>query len=281
VDALVAYDETKRNYLLLADRTDRLFHAILPDPAVNEFGPDRKGIVVIGEKIRSLVDPADISVIMAQVETVLDRSIAPKGYEIADVSPPVDLSKIDFEALKKRFAQSRKHMEIEKLRGSINSKLRVMLRLNKTRMNYYEQFQRLIDEYNSGATNADELFSQLVSFAQNLTEEEQRGISENLSEEELALFDLLTRPEMKLSREEKKQVKQVAQELLDTLKAERLVLDWRKKQQTRAYVQLTIEQVLDKLPESFSTEIYRQKCGLVYQHVYDSYYEAGKSIYSH
>ena len=33
----------------------------------------------------------------------------------------------------------------------------------------------------------------------------------------------------------------MAQELLDTLKAERLVLDWRKSQQTRAAVQLTIE----------------------------------------
>ena len=38
---------------------------------------------------------------------------------------------------------------------------------------------------------------------------------------------------MKLSRKEKEQVKQVAKELLDTLKAERLVLDWRKKQQAR------------------------------------------------
>jgi type I restriction enzyme R subunit len=280
VNALVAYDEIKRNYLLLADRVDRLFYAILPDPAVNEFGPDRKGIVVIAEKIRSLSEPADISDIMDQVEGVLDRSIAPKGYQIAEASQRVDLSQIDFEALKQRFKQSRKHIEIEKLRGSINSKLRVMLRLNKTRMNYYEQFQRLIDEYNSGAANAEQFFAQLVSFAQSLTEEEQRGIAENLSEEELALFDILTRPNMKLSREEKNQVKRVAQELLDTLKAERLVLDWRKKQQTRAYVQLTIEQVLDKLPKTYSTEIYRQKCGLVYQHVYDSYSEAGKSIYT-
>ena len=134
VNALVAYDEIKRNYLLLADRVDRLFHAILPDPAVNEFGPDRKGIVVIAEQIRSLVEPADISAIMDQVEVVLDRSIAPKGYQIADVSKLVDLSQIDFEALKKHFAQSHKHIEIEKLRGSINSKLRVMLRLNKSRM---------------------------------------------------------------------------------------------------------------------------------------------------
>ncbi len=276
MNALVAYDEIKRNYLLLSTRVDRLFHAILPDPAVNEFGPDRKGIVVIAEKIRSLTEPADISAIMDQVDEVLDRSIAPKGYEIKETSQPLDLSQIDFEALKKRFASSRKHIEIEKLRGSINSKLRKLVRLNKSRMNYYEQFQRLIDEYNSGANNTEQFFAQLVTFAQNLTEEEKRGMAENLSEEELALFDILTRPNMKLSREEKKQVKGVAQELLDTLKAERLVLDWRKKQQTRASVQLTIEQVLDKLPEAYSTEIYKQKCGLVYQHVYDSYLGVGK-----
>ena len=280
VDALVAYDETKRNYLQLSTRVDRLFHAILPDTAANEFGPDRKGIVVIADKIRSLTEPADISAIMDQVDVVLDRSIAPKGYEIKETSQPLDLSKIDFEALKKRFAQSRRHIEIEKLRGSINTKLSSLVRLNKSRMDYYEQFQRLIDEYNSGAKNTEQFFAELVTFAQNLTEEEKRGMAENLSEEELALFDILTRPNMKLSREEKKQVKGVAQELLDTLKAERLVLDWRKKQQTRAFVQLTIEQVLDKLPETYSTEIYQQKCGMVYQHVYDSYAGPGKSIYS-
>ena len=38
--------------------------------------------------------------------------------------PYLDLSKIDFEALKKHFEKSRKHIEIEKLRGSINAKLR-------------------------------------------------------------------------------------------------------------------------------------------------------------
>jgi type I restriction enzyme R subunit len=265
----------------MADKVDRLFHAILPDFSANEFGPDRKTIIVIADKIRSLTLPADITAIMDRVDDLLDRSIAPKGYTIREgTSELVDLSKIDFEALKKRFEQSRKHIEIEKLRGMINSKLLRMVRLNKTRMNYYEQFQRLIDEYNSGATNADALFAQLVSFAQDLTKEEQRGIGESLSEEELALFDLLTRPELKLNRTEREKVKKVSQELLDTLKAERLVLDWRKKQQTRAAVQLTIEEVLDKLPSAFTPEIYQEKCGAVYQHIYDAYYGSGKSLYA-
>jgi type I restriction enzyme, R subunit len=280
VDSLVVSDDIKREYLTLADRADRLFHAILPDLAANEFGQDRKVIVVLAEKIRSLVEPADISAIMSKVDDVLDRSIAPKGYKISDVGKPVDLSRIDFDALQKKFQNSRKHIEIEKLRGLINRKLGMMLMLNRSRMNYYEQFQQMIEEYNSGAANADALFAQLVSFARELNEEEQRGIAETLSEEELALFDLLTRPNLKLTRSEKEDVKSVARELLDTLKAERLVLDWRKKQQTRAGVQLTIEQILDRLPSIYSADLYQVKCSAVYQHVYDNYFGMGKSIYS-
>jgi type I restriction enzyme R subunit len=66
------------------------------------------------------------------------------------------------------------------------------------------------------------------------------------------------------------------------LKEEKFVLDWRKRQQTRADVLFTIETILDKmLPGTYTPEIYRQKCDVVYQHVYDSYYGAGKSIYTH
>jgi type I restriction enzyme R subunit len=146
-------------------------------------------------------------------------------------------------------------------------------------MDYYEQFRRMIDEYNRGAISADAFFAKLVSFAQELTQEERRGIAESLSEEELAIFDLLTRPDIKLSKSERKQVKNVAQELLRTLKVEKLVLDWRKKQQTRAAVLLAIEQVLDKLPDTYSPDIYQQKCGIVYRHIYDAYFGMEKSIY--
>ena len=121
-------------------------------------------------------------------------------------------------------------------------------------------------------------FARLVNFAQGLNEEEKRGIAEQLGEEELAIFDLLTKPALKLNKKEREQVKRVAKDLLDTLKAERLVLDWRKKQSARAAVRLEIEEALDRLPEIYTRELYTQKCELVYQHVYDSYYGLGRGI---
>ena len=93
VDALVSGDETNRQYLIMADKVDSLFHAILPDLSVNEFGPDRKAIVILAEKVRSLSEPANISAIMDKVDVLLDQSIAPKGYVIADNGQDaVDLS---------------------------------------------------------------------------------------------------------------------------------------------------------------------------------------------
>ena len=76
-------------------------------------------------------------------------------------------------------------------------------------------------------------------------------------------------------------MKAVAQKLLETLKREKLVLDWRKQQQSRADVKLTVEEILDDgLPECYTEPIFHQKCEIIYQHVYGSYYGQGSSIYS-
>jgi len=283
VEAILLNDDSKREYLSLAGGVNRLFKAILPDVSANQFGVDRKTIIVIAEKIRNLIPPADISALMGDVETLLDESIAPKGYVINEPTSGgqyLDLSKINFSALKVQFERGRKRTAAEKLRGQINKKLTEMIQLNKSRMDYYLQFQKLISEYNAGTKNIDAFFAELISLAKDLSEEEQRGIAEHLSEEELTIFDLLTRPAPKLSRKEREAVKAVARELLDTLKAERLILDWRKTQQSRAAVQLEIENLLDKLPSAYETGIYEQKCELVYQHIYDSYYGDGGSLYA-
>jgi type I restriction enzyme R subunit len=66
---------------------------------------------------------------------------------------------------------------------------------------------------------------------------------------------------------------------LELLKREKLVLDWRKEQRARAAVRLAVEEQLDELPEKFTTELYERKCDAVYQHVFDSYWDDGRSIY--
>ncbi len=154
-----------------------------------------------------------------------------------------------------------------------------MVEQNKTRTDLMEKFTKLIEEYNKGL-DVDSFFAQLTAFIEELTDEEQRGVSEKLSEEELALFDILTKPEINISAKELEDVKKVTRDLLHTLKEAKLVLDWRKRQQSRAEVYTTVKVKLDDLPRVYNTELYNEKCGTVYQHFFDSYAGEGQSIYS-
>lgn len=286
VEAILVNDDSKKKYLSLAVNVAKIYRAILPDKAANEFGPCQKLITIIALKIRSLTPKADISDIMGKVEELLDESIATEGYVIHDPSKQydvnnyLDLSQVDFEALKEAFEKGHKRIETEKLRASIENKLAQLVSLNKSRMDYLEKFQAMIDEYNSGSHNVEFFFTKLMAFAQELNVEEKRGVAEKLSEEELAIFDLLSRPEIALSKKEELQVKKVAQKLLETLKDEMLVLDWRKRQQSRAAVRVSIEETLDLLPRTYTPELYQNKCDVIYQHVYDSYFGQGQSVYA-
>ena len=287
VDALVATDDIKRRFLDLANNVQRLYKAVLPDTAARQVQPDCLLIRVLVEKIHALRPPTDISEVMQQVEDLLDQSIATEGYMIREPGEPygtdhlVDLSSIDFEALKARFESGRKHTEVERVKSAITRQLQKMVRLNRTRMDYLERFQKMIDEYNSGSINVEEFFRHLMEFAQSLNQEEKRAVGEQLTEEELAVFDLLTKPEMELTKKERSQVKNTARELLETLKREKLVLDWRKRQQARAQVRVAIETILDQgLPTAYTPDIYQKKADAIFHHVYDSYYGADRSVYA-
>lgn len=284
VAAFVVNDDTRREYLNRAGYVSSLFKSLLPDPSATEFGPVCKVFRVIADKIRSEVPPVDISEVMADIEALLDQSIGAEGYlmpPVADQERLFDLSQIDFEALREKFEGSRhKTVEVQKLKAKLTFKLARMIKLNRTRIDFLEEFQKMIEEYNSGSINQAVHVDKLLVFAQRLGAEEKRGLAEQLTEEELVIFDLLTRPEIALSQKEVAEVKKVAKALLEKLKREKLVLDWRKQQTTRAGVLVAIHEVLDKLPRAYTRELYQQKCDVVYQHFYEAYLGQGRSIYA-
>jgi len=280
VEKIILNDDLKKKYLSLVALVVRLYKAILPDQKANEFAPIKTCLAVLADKIRSLTEETDIDDLMDKVDKLLDESIATVGYVIheSEGSYLVDLGQIDFEALKAQFAAGRKHTEAEKLKGFVSKKVTRMVQLNKSRTDLLEKFKKLIEEYNSGL-NVDLFFTKLMSFAKELNEEEKRGVSEQLTEEELAIFDILMKPDLEITTKDRKEVKAVARKLLQTLKQAKLVLDWRKKLQTRADVYSTVKTVLDELPRIFTPELYETKCDCIYQHVYDCYQGEGESIY--
>ena len=284
VNHILLNDETKRNFLEQARNVYKLFKAILPDTAANNFSGICSLINIIARKIKNLSEPVDISEVENAVEELLDRSIAPEGYIINSGqntydSEQLDLSQIDFEQLAEQFNTEHKRTQAEKLKGAINRKLKEMVQLNKSRIDLQEKFEQMIAEYNEGHISEDRHLEEIFGFLNELSEEEQRADSEELSEEELAVFDLLTKPEPHLTVPQREEVKTSVKNLLDKLKKKNLVLDWRKQQQLRAQTELTVQTILDEgLPETYTQELFEKKWQAVYQHVYESYYGEGRNI---
>jgi len=282
INALIAPELLRRDFFGHEQLVGTLYRAVKPDPAALEFAQRVVGIATLAAAIRAKLSPypPDISTIMGQITGLLDESIT--GLTIREAGPPaIDLSKISFEALAQRFKESKhKNTDLEALKAAIRAKLDKLVRLNRTRTDFAEKFEALIESYNAGSRNIEQLFDELLKLSNSLNDEQERHVRENLSEEELVIFDILTRPAPELSTDERAEVKKVAQELLARLK-DLLVLNWRQKAAARSALKLAIEDTLDSgLPRAYAPEMYRQKCSAVFEHVYESYPERYAGVYT-
>ena len=273
MNSLISPDPLRRDFFAHERLVSTLYRAVKPDPSALEFASRVACLTTLAEAIRAKLNPnpPDISQVMGQINDLLDESIT--GHEIREQGPPaLDLSKINFEALAQRFKESKhKNTDLEVLRAAIRAQLEKMIQLNRTRTDFAEKFEALIDSYNAGSRSIEELFAELVVLSNSLNDEQERHVRENMSEEELVIFDILTRPAPELSAEERAEVKKVARALLARLKT-LLVLDWRHKAAARAQMKLVIEDTLDGgLPRAYSPEIFGEKCAALFEHVYEKY----------
>jgi type I restriction enzyme R subunit len=281
IDALISPDSLRREFFVHEKFVGTLYSAVKPNPAAIEFSLRISGIATLASAIRAKLspNPPDIATILAQITGVLDESIT--GTTIRDGGPPaIDLSKINFEALAEQFKKSKhKNIELEAIKAAIAGKLEKLIRLNRTRANFTEKFEALIESYNNGSRNIEQLFEELLRLSNSLDDEQARHVRENLSEEELVIFDILTRPAPELTTAERDEVKKVAKDLLARFK-QLLVLNWRQKSAARSTLKLAIEDTLDTLPNAYDRPLFAQKCSAVFEHVYESYPERNEGIYA-
>jgi len=287
VEALLVDEDTRSGFLAAAKHVRRIFKALLPDPAAATQQHTVAAIRVLAERIADVSRPpqADIDQVADAVDALLDRSVGAEEYVIraaAEGSKPdarIDLSQIDFDALAATFA-GRKRAGTDRLAALLQQRAIGAATRNPTRYDLVERIEELIAEYNAGSLNIDEYLHRLVELSKTLTDEEQRAVAEGLNEEELAIFDLLTKPEPVLTDEEREVVKDSAKHLLAHLH-DKLVLDWRRKSATTAEVRTTILDVLDaELPaDPYPPEIFDDKVQAVFDHIATAYGDDGSSVY--
>ena len=195
----------------------------------------------------------------------------PGGDQIEGVK--LDLSEIDMEKLREEFAKKvrRKATTLRDIREIVEAKLAEMLARNPTRMDYQQKYEEIVADYNreKDRVTAEETFRRLVELVEELDVEQNRAVEEGLSEEEMALFDMLRKDG--LGKADRERVKQASRDLLASIEARLRELDrfW-EKEQTKAEVRVFIlDQIHMKLPTPpFSPDDIETVAGEVYEHVW-------------
>ena len=186
-----------------------------------------------------------------------------------------DISKIDFDLLRREFARAKKKNLIMKdLQELIRVRLDAMLFNNPDRIKYHERYQEIIEDYNSqqDRANIEKTFEELMKLVRSMDQEEQRYVREGFSsDEELSLYDMLFSEN--LSKQDIQKIKKVAVDLLQKVKAKIAELDhWTDKQETKATIDNLIRDTLwNELPacyDELSISAYRQR---IYEYVYTRY----------
>lgn len=247
-DALYTSDEAKRRFEIMARQVFIRFKALLMEPSALAYAERHDNIEAIYKKLQDRRDTADVTELLKELHRIVNaaiRATAPGGDHAEGLT--VDLSQIDFDKLRDEFSSKvrRKHAALQDIREVVEMKLAQMLSSNPLRMDYYKKYQEIIADYNREKDRAtvEATFAELVRLAASLDAEQRRAAEEGLSDEELALFDLLFKED--LTKTERERVKQASRMLLAALRELlRAMPDWTQKAATQAEVRVFI---LDKL----------------------------------
>lgn len=274
-NAVSKTDEIKKKYEIQARELFRMFKYVDHNDLSEEDRKYKNAISAIYDQLQERVYHADNSALMARINDIVSEHIIVTDSEGLVESKEFDISKIDFERLRREFEKAKhKNLILKDLRIVIEERLSRMLKDNPLRIDYYEHYQKIIDEFNTSNERNEiaVVFENLMKLAQELDEEEKRYIREGFeNDEQLTIFDLLFKDS--LSKEDIKKVKQVAVELLSVIKSRIHELDhWRDKEETRSIISVLIRDTLwENMPESYEDNALDRYRQAIYEYVYSAY----------
>jgi type I restriction enzyme R subunit len=279
-------DESRKRFEIMCRESFKKFKSCINISEVNAYREDYDAINVIYKTLQKDREDTDISGIIQELHKIVDESIHTVGTNSAEEAAPYDISRINFDRLRQEFASStRKNTTVQNLKQAIENRLRKLLAMNPARTDYQKHYESIVEEYNKekDRVTIEATFDALLTYYEELNEEETRAVREGLDEESLAIFDLLKRPE--LSKKQISAIKKVSKGLLTRLKEEKLSIDhWREKESTRDAVRQSIHDFLydDKtgLPvDSYTDDDVQSKATDVFQHVFRVYPELPSPFY--
>lgn len=268
--------EERKTFSAYASELNRLMKYTDRDDIDRNVRKEYEAVAAIYAEIKKKRKHINITDLMVEINNIISDYVEIEhSYMINEEVKRFDISGIDFDLLRREFAKVKnQNLLMRDLEEIIQLKLDRMLFTNPERINYYERYQKIIDDYNSEQDRAtiEKTFMDLMDLANKMNQEEQRYVREGFkSDEELTLYDMLFRND--LNKNDIKKLKTVAAELLNKIKAKISEYDhWTDKQETIAAVYNLIRDTLwAELPECYDEASiwgYRQR---IYEYVYTHY----------
>ena len=205
VEAVYTSDETKRRFEVLARQVFFRFKALLMEPSAFAYAERHDNIEAIYKKLTERRDTADVTELLKELHRIVNQAIRTQspGDDQAE-GLTFDLSQIDMEKLRDEFAKKVRHKAtaLQDICQIVEQRLAEMLARNPSRMDYQQRYEEIVAAYNreKHRVTIEETFRQLTELMDELDAEQKRAVEEGLSEDELALFDLLRKGQSRQGR---------------------------------------------------------------------------------
>ena len=139
-----------------------------------------------------------------------------------------------------------KNIAVEILKKLIAEQIRVYSHSNVVKSEKFsELIQRSMNAYYNGMLTNEEVIAELLKMAKDIQDAKSEGDNMGLTEEELAFYDALTKPQAIKDFYENDELVAITKELTDALRQNRTV-DWQKKESARAKMRMLIKKLLKK-----------------------------------
>jgi type I restriction enzyme R subunit len=272
--ALSFSPETKKTFQVLAEDVSDRYRGLFPLEGLFQYEPQESAISAIYNLLARPKPKVDITAIMQEIRGVIDTSLDVAAHTAQTPTPKqYDLSGIDFERLRAEFAKSpNKAPAVLTLQERIESRLELMMRENPERVNFYERYLKIISDFNRDKDDAEiqRVFDDLLRLHDSLDTEERRYLREGFtSNKALAVFDLLSKDKGDIKKSDIDKLKKVAKDLVATIDARRQEMgELRDRASAQARMKAAIiDQLLQGLPEDYSSDDIEARADTVYQYV--------------
>lgn len=219
-----------------------------------------RAIVVKITQEGSGVKPLSLREINAQINELLKASIQSEGvislFESKNLGEKFSL--FDPAVLEEIAKMKEKNIVVEILRKLMAEQIKIYRRTNIVKATTFsEKITLLMNSYYNGLITNEEVINELLKTANEIAELRKQGDELGLTEEELAFYDALTKPQNIKDFYDNKELVAMTRELTEMLRKNRTI-DWQKKETARAGMRKMVKRLLKKYkypPEQYDSAI--------------------------